>query len=212
MPEEFYYQSPLGRDRLVQIVDTDLQTCEALSVLFRLEGFQTAFSINLPGVLASIERRRPDVIIANIDLAEPGEGLILLRRVKLLRLGTPVFMIEDRPQVPLAVAAIKAGAADVVTKPIDNEHLARIVRDALHQDEYVSAPPVPCRSVEVRGFSQLTPREREVLHLISNGQSNKEAGRELGISPRTIEVHRARVMEKLGARNTADLMRIVLTS
>jgi len=212
MPEEFYYQSPLGRDRLVQIVDTDLQTCEALSVLFRLEGFQTAFSINLPGVLASIERRRPDVIIANIDLGEPGEGLILLRRVKLLRLGTPVFMIEDRPQVPLAVAAIKAGAADVVTKPIDNEHLARIVRDALRQDAYVSAPPVPRRSVEVRGFSQLTPREREVLHLISNGQSNKEAGRELGISPRTIEVHRARVMEKLGARNTADLMRIVLTS
>jgi two-component system response regulator FixJ len=212
MPEEFYYQSPLGRDRLIQIVDTDLQTCEALSVLFRLEGFQTAFSINLPGVLASIERRRPDVIIANIDLGEPGEGLILLRRVKLLRLGTPVFMIEDRPQVPLAVAAIKAGAADVVTKPIDNEHLARIVRDALRQDAYVSAPSVPRRSVEVRGFSQLTPREREVLHLISNGQSNKEAGRELGISPRTIEVHRARVMEKLGARNTADLMRIVLTS
>ena len=66
--------------------------------------------------------------------------------------------------------------------------------------------------VEVRGFSQLTPREREVLQLITNGQSNKEAGRELGISPRTIEVHRARVMEKLGARNTADLMRIVLTS
>jgi two-component system response regulator FixJ len=212
MPEEFYYQSPLGRDHVVQIVDTDLQTCEALSVLFRLEGFQTAFSINLPGVLASIERRRPDVIIANIDLGEPGDGLILLRRVKLLRLGTPVFMIEDRPQVPLAVAAIKAGAVDVVSKPIDNEHLARIVRDALRQDAYVSAPPVARRSVEVRGFSQLTPREREVLHLISNGQSNKEAGRELGISPRTIEVHRARVMEKLGARNTADLMRIVLTS
>ena len=68
------------------------------------------------------------------------------------------------------------------------------------------------RRVEIRGFSQLTPRERQVLQLITNGQSNKEAGRELGISPRTIEVHRARVMEKLGARNTADLMRIVLAN
>ena len=68
------------------------------------------------------------------------------------------------------------------------------------------------RPIEVRGFAQLTPREREVLQLITNGQSNKEAGRQLGISPRTIEVHRARVMEKLGARNTADLMRIVLTT
>jgi DNA-binding NarL/FixJ family response regulator len=68
------------------------------------------------------------------------------------------------------------------------------------------------RPVEIRGFSQLTPRERDVLQLVTNGQSNKEAGRQLGISPRTIEVHRARVMEKLGARNTADLVRIVLTS
>ncbi len=66
--------------------------------------------------------------------------------------------------------------------------------------------------MEVRGFAQLTPREREVLQLISNGQSNKEAGLQLGISPRTVEVHRARVMEKLGAHNTADLIRIVLTS
>ena len=68
------------------------------------------------------------------------------------------------------------------------------------------------RSRRTSELDRLTPREREVLQLITNGRSNKEAGRQLGISPRTIEVHRARVMEKLGARNTADLMRIVLTS
>jgi FixJ family two-component response regulator len=104
----------------------------------------------------------------------------------MLRMGTPVFMLENRPQVEAAVAAMKSGAADVVTKPIDNENLVRIVRDALRQDIHVSAVASGRRAVEVRGFSQLTPR--------------------------TIEVHRARVMEKLGARNTADLMRIVLTS
>jgi two-component system response regulator FixJ len=65
--------------------------------------------------------------------------------------------------------------------------------------------------VAVRGFDRLTARERDVLQLISNGLSNKEAGRHLEISPRTVEVHRARIMEKLGAKNTADLMRIVLT-
>jgi FixJ family two-component response regulator len=212
MPEEIYYHSFLNRDRIVHIVDPDLPTCEALSVLFRLEGFQTACSVNLPGFLASLERRRPDVVIANFDLGDDGEGLALLRRVKMLRMGTPVFMLENRPQVDAAVTAMKAGAADVVTKPIDNENLVRIVRDALRQDIHVSAVASGRRAVEVRGFAQLTPREREVLQLITNGQSNKEAGRELGISPRTIEVHRARVMEKLGARNTADLMRIVLTS
>lgn len=212
MPEEIYYHSFLNRDRIVHIVDPDLQTCESLSVLFRLEGFQTAFSINLPGFLASLERRRPDVVLANFDLENPDDGMNLLRRVKTLRMGTPVFMIENRPMVEAAVTAMKSGATDVVTKPIDNEHLVRIVRDALRQDVHVSAAAAGRRTIEVRGFAQLTQREREVLQLITNGQSNKEAGRELGISPRTIEVHRARVMEKLGARNTADLMRIVLTS
>lgn len=212
MPEEIYYHSFLNRDRIVHIVDPDLQVCEALSVLFRLEGFQTAFSINLPGFLASLERRRPDVVLTNFELEHPDDGLNLLRRVKTLRMGTPVFMLENRPMVDAAVTAMKAGATDVVTKPIDNEHLVGIVRDALRQDVHVSAAAAGRRVIEVRGFAQLTQREREVLQLITNGQSNKEAGRELGISPRTIEVHRARVMEKLGARNTADLMRIVLTS
>jgi len=66
-------------------------------------------------------------------------------------------------------------------------------------------------TVEVKGFKKLTPREREVMQCVVNGRSNKQAGKELGISPRTVEVHRAHVMEKLGARNTADLMRIALT-
>jgi two-component system response regulator FixJ len=99
----------------------------------------------------------------------------------------------------------------VISKPIDTDHLLAVIREALHLNVHLGPFQGGRRAVEVRGFSQLTPRERQVLELITNGQSNKEAGRELGISPRTIEVHRARVMEKLGARNTADLMRIVLT-
>ena len=211
MPDEIFYRSFLNRDRLVHVCDPDLATCEQLSLLFRLEGFQTMFSINLGGFLASLERRRPDVVIANFDLGADS-GLALVRHVKAMRAGTPVFMLENAPMVDAAVQAMKIGASDVVTRPIDTEHLVRIVRDALRQDIHVGAVQAGGRSVEVRGFAQLTPREREVLQLITNGQSNKEAGRELGISPRTIEVHRARVMEKLGARNTADLMRIVLTS
>jgi two-component system, LuxR family, response regulator FixJ len=209
--DALYYNPFFNRDRLVHIVDPDLQTCETLSVLFRVEGFQTAFSVNLPGFLALLDRRRPDVVVSNLELGDD-DGLTLLHRVKSLRMGLPVFMLENRPLVDAAVAAMKAGASDVFTKPIDTEQLVRIVREALRRDVHVGAVQAGRRPVEVRGFAQLTPREREVLQLITNGQSNKEAGRELGISPRTIEVHRARVMEKLGARNTADLMRIVLTS
>jgi two-component system, LuxR family, response regulator FixJ len=211
MGEEIFYHSIFNRDRLVHIVDADPSTCEALSVLFRLEGFQTAFSVEVAAFYASLERRRPDIVVLNLRIG-PEDGIAVLRRLKSMRSGVAVFMLANEPQVELAVRAMKAGAADVVTKPINTEHLIQSVLDALRQDVHLGAAEGGRRPVEVRGFSQLTPREREVLQLITNGQSNKEAGRELGISPRTIEVHRARVMEKLGARNTADLMRIVLTS
>jgi two-component system, LuxR family, response regulator FixJ len=211
MSEGPLYHSYLNRDRLIHIVDSDASTCEALSVLFRLEGFQTAFSVDVVSFFAALERRRADVVILNLKVG-PDDGLQVLRRVKSLRMGMPVFMLADRQEVEGVVEAMKAGASDVITKPIDTERLVRAVREALRQDVHVSAVDGGRRGIEIRGFAQLTPREREVLQLITNGQSNKEAGRELGISPRTIEVHRARVMEKLGARNTADLMRIVLTS
>lgn len=211
MSEENYYHSYFNRDRVIHIVDADPATCEALSVLFRLEGFQTTFSLDAGQFLVGLERRRPDIVVLNLRVGEDS-GLALLRRVKSMRAGTAVFMLADHPQVDAAVTAMKLGASDVITKPIDSEHLLTVVRDALRRDVHLGAMQGGRRPVEVRGFSQLTPREREVLQLITNGQSNKEAGRELGISPRTIEVHRARVMEKLGARNTADLMRIVLTS
>ena len=211
MVDEVFYHSFLNRDRLVHIVDPDPSTCEALSVLFRLEGFQTAFSLDAADFYAALERRRPDVVVLNLQIG-PEDGVGVLRRVKAMRIGTPVFMLSNALDVEAAVRAMKAGATDVITKPIDTEHFIRAVLDALRRDVHLGAIDGGRRPIEVRGFAQLTPREREVLQLITNGQSNKEAGRQLGISPRTIEVHRARVMEKLGAKNTADLMRIVLTS
>lgn len=211
MTDVTYYPPYLNRDRLVHILDPDPPTCEALSVLFRLEGFQTTFSIDATGFFAGVDRRRPDVVVLNLRIGND-DGLGVLRTFKDMHTGAPAFVIEDRPDVDRAVDAMKAGASGVVTKPIDTEALLRAVRDALRQDIRLGVAEGGGRPIEIRGFSQLTPREREVLQLITNGASNKEAGRELGISPRTIEVHRARVMEKLGARNTADLMRIVLTS
>lgn len=212
MSTHSYYHAYLNRDRMVHIVDTDPAICEALSILFRLEGFQTTFSLDAAHFLNVVERRSPDVAIINMAVGSDS-GLPLLRRVKALRTGAPVVMLANHHNIDAAVTAMKLGATDVLSKPIDSEHLLSVVCGTPSGATSMSAP---CRGghrpVEVRGFAQLTPREREVLQLITNGQSNKEAGRELGISPRTIEVHRARVMEKLGARNTADLMRIVLTS
>jgi two-component system, LuxR family, response regulator FixJ len=211
MNNEGLYHAIFNRDRLIHILDADPNTCEALSVLFRLEGFQTEFSVDTASFAMAIERRHPTLVIANLKVGND-TGLSILQRVKEIDTGTPVIMLADTRDVETAVQLMKAGAADVVSNPVDKDYLLGVVREALRHDVPLAGAESGRRAVEVRGFSQLTPREREVLQLITNGQSNKEAGRELGISPRTIEVHRARVMEKLGARNTADLMRIVLTS
>ncbi|HTN62439.1 MAG TPA: LuxR C-terminal-related transcriptional regulator [Devosia sp.] len=205
-----YYRSSFNRDRIVHIVDADTATVETLSVLFRLDGFQTTFSTDAPHFISTMARRRADVAIINFKIGEE-DGLGLLRRIKSTFSGTPVFMIADIPHIDAAVTAMKLGANDVLCKPFDNDYFLSVVRDALRSDIHLGAMSGGGRSVEIRGFGQLTPREREVLQLVTNGQSNKEVGRDMGISPRTVEVHRARVMEKLGARNTADLLRIVLT-
>jgi FixJ family two-component response regulator len=206
---ETRYGAAANRDRLIHIVDADPATCEALCVLFRLEGFQTGFSVDTASFYAELERRRPDVAIINVRIGAD-DGLAALRRIKAMRQGIAVFMIENDPKVDLAVMAMKAGATHVVTKPIDNEGLLRAVRDTLRQDVRVGPAEQGSRPVEIRGFAQLTDREREVLEFITNGHSNKEVSRNLGISPRTVEVHRSRASKKLGARNTADLIRIVL--
>ena len=138
MSDQVYYHSYLNRDRLIHIVDTDPATCEALSVLFRLEGFQTVFSLEAGHFSISMERRRPDIVVLNLKVGEES-GLGLLRRVKALRTGTPVFMLADEPQVDAAVMAMKLGASDVITKPIDTEHLLTVIRDALRRDVHLGA-------------------------------------------------------------------------
>ncbi|RDE08917.1 response regulator transcription factor [Pelagibacterium lacus] len=211
MNSEVSYRLFFNRDRLVHIVDGDMPTCESLEGAFRAEGFQTAILTERDAFVARLNQRRPDVVVLNSRL--DGEDMLpALKGIKEMRAGIPVFMMTESPDIDGTVEAMRLGASDVFVKPVDSERVVRAVREVLRRDVHFTPGPEGMGDVEIRGFGQLTPREREVLQLIANGQSNKEAGRELGISPRTIEVHRARVMEKLGARNTADLIRIILTS
>jgi two-component system response regulator FixJ len=204
------YRPNLVRSHLISIVDADQGTCEALGSVFALEGFRITIAIDARNVVSNFKNARPDVLILNLRVGAEN-GVDVLHAVKSLHTATPVFMLADTPDLEAAVSAMKLGAVDVIKKPLDTVSMTRRIRDELRRDVHFSAMNGGRRVIEVRGFSQLTPREREVLQLITNGQSNKGAGRELGISPRTIEVHRGRIMEKLGARNAADLMRIVLS-
>ncbi|MHA6691586.1 response regulator [Devosia sp. A449] len=105
MSDGIYYHSFLNRDRMIHIVDADPATCEALSILFRLEGFQTIFSLEAAHFIVSLERRRPDIVVLNLRVGEES-GLGLLRRVKSMRTGTPVFIIAYGIKLTDTVALI----------------------------------------------------------------------------------------------------------
>lgn len=207
--EEKYpvYLSAFNRNRAVHVVDTDLSACNALTALFSLEGFQTGCSTSLEHLEATLENGFPDVLLINLSF-----GFDVLRNIRSNGRGSAIFAISDTQDVNQAVEAMRIGVLGVEVKPIDPERLMRSVRDTLRRDVHITPSGNGQCSVEIRGFYQLTQREREVLQLLVDGLSNKEIGIQLKISPRTVEVHRARIMEKLRARNTADLIRIVLTS
>ena len=114
------YHFYINRDRLIHFLDPDASTCEALSVLFRLEGFQTAFSTDTASFFAGLQRRAPDVAAINLTLGAE-DGVDVLRRVKAMHAGTVVFMLCNGTEVELAVQAMKAGAYGVVVKPIAQE-------------------------------------------------------------------------------------------
>jgi two-component system, LuxR family, response regulator FixJ len=197
--------------REIFIVDDDPAVRNALSMVFSRDGFHVSDFGDGNSFLAAARARPPACII--LDVHMPGRsGLDILKELNAENYEAPIFIISGKGDIPMAVDAIKHGALDFIEKPLDDKVVAR-VREAIVAWEQRAAktdsngllkPNFPNRD-------RLTKRELEVLALIASGASNKEAGRELRISPRTIEVHRARIMEKLGAKNAADLVRIVLS-
>lgn len=192
----------------IYIVDDDPAVRDALRLVFELEGYRVQAFAEGTTFLATARGRVPACVI--LDVHMPGRsGLEVLGELG-AHYAAPIFMISGQGDIPMAVEAIRHGAHDFIEKPFDADTVVARVREAIDARQRTAGGrggESPLASFA--GEDQLTPREREVLERIALGASNKEAGRQLGISPRTIEVHRARIMEKLGARNTADLVRIV---
>jgi len=193
------------------LVDDDSAVRDALSIIFTLEGFQVRGFADGDTFLDAARDQVPDAIL--LDVFMPGcSGLDVLRELDARRYPAPIFMISGQGDIPLAIDAIRNGAADFLEKPFEGEVVVRRVREAIARwERRQDADRSDLRIRVFPGHDRLTRRERDVLIEITTGASNKEAGRTLGISPRTIEVHRARIMEKLGARNAAHLVRIVLS-
>jgi FixJ family two-component response regulator len=194
------------------VVDDDPAVRETLSIVLSAGGYQVVCFADGAALLAVARTRTPACILLDVHI--PGKsGLDVLKELHGEDYPAPIFIISGQGDISMAVSAIKNGALDFIEKPFrGNEIVARLneaigayARRRADSSAKIESPHFP-------GREPLTRREREVLERFAAGASNKEAGRELGISPRTIEDHRANIMKKLGARNAADLIRIVLTA
>ena len=193
------------------IADDDPAVRQALAVVFTLDGFLVSSFGEGGSLLTQARERVPACII--LDVQMPGRsGLDVLKELNAPVYGAPIFVISGQGDIPMAVDAIKHGALDFIEKPFTVEAVVSRVRNAISAwaNRRENGDAFGLNALHFPGRDLLTPRECDVLGQIAGGRSNKEAGRELGISPRTIEVHRARIMDKLGAKNATDLVRIVL--
>jgi len=193
------------------IVDDDEAMRDALSVVFTLAGYRVRMFADGETFIAAVRENMPTAVLLDLHLPDKS-GLAVLKEIDAQRFLAPVFIITGDGDVAHAVDAVKAGAFDYMLKPFESRAIIERVAGAIGHFAKRKGANGNAMIYDFSGQSLLTPREREVLAQIAAGASNKEAGRHLGISPRTIEVHRARIMEKLGARNAADLVRIVLSS
>ncbi len=194
------------------IVDDDATTRDTLSAVFTLAGYRVSVFADAETFLAAARVNAPAGVL--LDLHLPGKsGLDVLKDLNAQHYPAPIFILSADGDVACAVEAVKNGAFDYMLKSSDTRTIVSRVGDAIAGFAKRNIPVIGTNGAlfEFPGRARLTPREREVLAQIAAGASNKEAGRRLGISPRTIEVHRARIMEKIGARNAADLVRIVLS-
>jgi FixJ family two-component response regulator len=195
------------------VVDDDPAVRETLSVVLSAGGYEVICFADGAALLAVARSRTPSCILLDVNI--PGKsGLDILKELRGEDYPAPIFMISGQGDIAIAVSAIKNGALDFIEKPFRGGEIVARLNEAIgafaRRQAENSATKIG--SLHFPGREPLTRREREVLEQFASGASNKEAGRTLGISPRTIEDHRANIMKKLGAKNAADLIRIVMTA
>ena len=195
------------------VVDDDPAVRETLAMVLAAGGYQVICFADGAALLAVARTRIPACILLDVHI--PGKsGLDILKELRGEDYPAPIFMISGQGDIPMAVNAIKNGALDFIEKPFRGSEIVSRLNDAItaFTRRQSAGSMTKIGSLHFPGREPLTRREREVLEQFTAGASNKEAGRTLGISPRTIEDHRANIMKKLGARNAADLIRIVMTA
>jgi FixJ family two-component response regulator len=194
----------------VYIIDDDHAVRDSLALLLRLHGFDTAEFEAAEAFLGTIGADWSGIVL--VDLRMPGmSGLELQSELQARKIELPVIVITAHGETSAARTSFKAGAVDFLEKPIDREQLLNAVREGLRLEAERVRRAGEAATIS-RQMGRLTPREREVLDRVVAGKHNREIASELAISVRTVEVHKARVLAKMGVERVADLLRMVLNA
>lgn len=194
------------RNGTVFLVDDDEDLRRATMRLLAAHDFTVRAFASAEEFLAAFDPEAPGCLL--LDLRLPGKsGLDLQRTLEEKGLATPIVFVTGHADVPTSVVAMKSGAIDFLEKPVRQEALVAALERALEHDARTRVARGDRAKIE-RRYAMLTAREREVLLEIVAGKLNKQAARALGIAERTIKLHRARVLEKMGAGSVADLVRM----
>ncbi|OEZ53157.1 response regulator transcription factor [Duganella sp. HH105] len=198
----------MQHDLTVFIVDDDPSVRDALGLLLGVRGYRTAMFASGEAFLQSWQPAWSGCMLIDIRMSGM-DGLSLQLELQRRGCPIPVIIMSGHGDVSMARAAFKADAVDFLEKPFDDAKLIGAIDEALARARSVHSEQQK-RSRNVSLLSELTPREREVMALVVTGRHNREIGPALGISVRTVEVHKARLMAKLGVDNVADLVRITM--
>jgi len=190
----------------VFVVDDDPDVLKGLARLLRSAGLEVATFSSPSEFLEQHDLRAAGCLV--LDLAMPGlNGLELQEALTAKGSAIPIIFLTGRGDIPMSVQAMKGGALDFLTKPVNDEDLLKTVAAALEKDRFQRQSSAELDEIHER-LATLTPREREVLTHVVSGQLNKQIANDLGTVEKTIKVHRARVMEKMKVNSVAELVRL----
>jgi two-component system response regulator FixJ len=194
--------------RAVHIIDDDQALRESLAFLLRAAQLEVRSFDSAKTFLDALPGASLGCVITDIRMPDMS-GIELLRRLKELKIGAPVIVITGHGDIALAVEAMKIGAADFFEKPFNDDQLVASVRAALQEQQGQTKRDAERAEIEHR-ISTLSAREKNVLAGLIEGRANKQIAFDLGISPRTVEIYRANLMNKMKADSLSDLVRMAL--
>lgn len=194
----------------VFVVDDDVAFCDALKWLIESDGLVAETYLSPKAFFDAFTPDRPGCVV--LDLRLPGmSGLEVHEQLTRRQIRIPVIITTAYGTLPTAVRAMKGGALDVFEKPVNDEVLLARIREAIAIDAETRKTESWRHEVRAR-IAKLTPREHQIMDLVVAGSPNKRIAADLGVSEKTVEVHRKRVMKKLRVKSAVDLVRIVMTS